>query len=525
MKLQLATTSAIAVTGALALGLGVVPLSDAAPLDRANSAQASALLTIGSTTVFSTLNPINSNGCNIEWCALIYEHLLKVGSTGKLEPNLARSFERRGAKTFVYRLRRGVRFWNGNEMTSADVVNSLNYQRYPGTQTQAFYTSVKNVYAIDRYTVVVTLKRRDEAWQYVPAFTGLIFEKKFFDEHKETFGRPGTGIMATGPWRVDSLDPTTGVELSAHRRYWGGSVPFQRISIKRVTTETNAALAMRAGDIDVFIPNDPATYASTSGARVTSVPANTIGLLGMNTQLAPWNDVHVRRAVAYAIDRRDIVRVFGGYARPIETVINPRTLAPLATQRKVTSALQSLPKYPFDLAKARAEMAQSAHPKGFSATSYATPSGAFVQINEVLAAQLAKIGINLKVTIIPNTEWVSKLLGPKTYEVMVAAPVSNNPDPSGHPTRVLGRKNIQAGINFANYAPNAVEDLLKAGLGTPNQAQRLEIYRRLLRRLAIDVPYVPLYLFTYNFASRNYAFPGMYQLAFRTPWALKLKPR
>ncbi len=92
---------------------------------------------------------------------------------------------------------------------------------------------------------------------------------KFAEAHKGAFGQPGVLVMGTGPWEVDTLDPTTGAELSANPNWWGGKVPIQHISVKFFNNETSEALAFRAGEIDLDDSvTDPRSFAATSGAKL-----------------------------------------------------------------------------------------------------------------------------------------------------------------------------------------------------------------------------------------------------------------
>ena len=127
--------------------------------------------------------------------------------------------------------------------------------------------------------MTVTLKNSYAPWSAETTSQFPIFEKKFADEHPATMGRPGVLIMGTGPWQIDSFDPTTGVELSANPHWWGGTVPVRQISVKFFASETSEALAFRAGEIDVAFPNDGATFAAASGAKVTSWLNNQTGYL------------------------------------------------------------------------------------------------------------------------------------------------------------------------------------------------------------------------------------------------------
>ncbi len=179
---------------------------------------------------------------------------------------------------------------------------------------------------------MVTLKHPDAAWKYTLAYPGVIFEKKFQEEHPTTMGQPGVLLEETGPWKVDSFDPTTGIELSANPYWWGGTVPVQHISVKFFSDETTEALAMRAGEIDIAFPADGEAFTSTSGVKAVPWPyPNNIGYFGMNTMQKPWSDIHVRRAVAYVLNRAAIITANGGptSGTPVDTFIPPQALMTL----------------------------------------------------------------------------------------------------------------------------------------------------------------------------------------------------
>ena len=184
-----------------------------------------------------------------------------------LEPELATSVSQPNSLTYTYHLRHGVKFWDGNPMTSADVVYSLDYQSKPGVPTSVYFANVKSIVADGPDTVVITLKQPDAGWKYSLSYEGVIFEKSFALAHPSDLGNPGVLIEATGPWEINSLDPTQGMELSANPHWWGGKVPIQHITVKYFSTETSEALAMRSGEIDVAFPQDGKAFASVSGAE------------------------------------------------------------------------------------------------------------------------------------------------------------------------------------------------------------------------------------------------------------------
>jgi peptide/nickel transport system substrate-binding protein len=492
MRLRLAATAALATATLLSAGCST---SSSAPSAQ-NSGAAIPLLRVGTTQPLNTLSPTKNFG---SWVVddLALETVMNLGPQAQLEPNLATSVTQPNPVTYVYHLRHGVKFWDGDPLTATDVAYSWNYVRGPGSQGAYDFPSVKSIVAANPYTVVVTLPAPDPAWEYTPAllFTG-IFEAKFAEAHKSNFGNPGTLVMGSGPWKVDSLDPTTGAELSANPKWWGGRVPIRHISVKVFSNETSEALAFRAGEIDLDpTVADPKTYAATSGAKLTSAPSCNNGFLTMNTRMRPWNDVHLRRAVAYALNRPDIIAAAGGYATPLYSFISPAALQTVASPSQVSDLLGSVNLYPYNLAKARQEMAQSAYPHGVSTTIQTWSGGDTVDVAQAEAGELAKIGINANVKVVTLNVAQTDANGPAGNRPSTAWEGGcTTPDVSGFDF-YLGSSGLKAGQwNEAAWAPAAVDRWLAQGTSTDNSATRFAAFSNVVKQMSVDVPYVPLYL-------------------------------
>ena len=460
---------------------------------------------------------------------LSLDTLMKFGSEGQVEPNLASSVSQPNPVTYVYNLRHGIQFWDGNELTAADVAFSLNYDRRPGSLVAFSFTSVKSIAATGTYTVVVTLTHPDASWQYTPAEIGSeIFEMKFAEAHKGTFGNPGVLLMGTGPWEVDSLDPTSGAELSANPHWWGGEVPVQHISFTFFSSETSEALAFRAGEIDVD-PSviSPRSFASTSGTKLLTTPSCGIGFFIMNTKTPGWDDVHVRRAVAYALNRSDIIAASGGYASPIYTLTPPALLDTIASPSQINSLLKSIPIYPYNLAKAKAEMAESAYPHGFKSTLLEYSSNTSVDVYEAVAAELQKIGIDAQLKVLPVQTWQGIESGPLSQRsTAFATGGCFDPDPSAYDDD-LGSWNAKPGEwNVADYTPPAVDKLITEGISTTDPAKRFPIYSQLFQRLQTDLPYVGLCVYDVEIAlSPKFTYSNFHYWPFNSgPAALNIKP-
>jgi peptide/nickel transport system substrate-binding protein len=512
----------LACVAALALAAVVTGASAAA----ARSSSDIALLRWGCGCTDSTLDPAKF-GFDDD---ISTEYLLRLNADGDVEPNLALSVSQPGPAVYVYHLRHGVKFWDGNELTSADVANALNYERYPGSVAAAYFTSVKSVVAKDRYTVVVTLKHRDATWGKQLATSGPIFEKSFQEAHKATMGQPGVLIQGTGPFVIDSLDPTVGggIEFSANPHWWGGHVSVKHISLKFFSDETALALAFRAGSIDVAFPSTAASFASTSGAKLVSVPGFPRGYFAMNTQQPPWNDVHVRRAVAYALNKGDLAKLVGADAIPIDYMILPKSLRELGSQAQVDAALNGIPTYPYSLARAKAELAKSKYPNGFSSSTFTLDFGEYLPETEAIVSQLQKIGINLHIDVLTFAQFIAKAFGPKTFPTLFGTNTEGTVetgDPAGIGNWLFATKQASAGgWNFADYSNPQVDALMQQGVRTLDPAKRLPIYGQIVRIVATDVPYVPIYTKAVNLAlSPKFTFPGYNVFSGFGDWPLSIK--
>jgi peptide/nickel transport system substrate-binding protein len=453
------------------------------------------------------------------------EKPLQLGNDNKMHPWLVQSWKQTSPTRYVYQVRKGVKFWDGNELTAADIANALNYYREPKCVVSFLFASAKSIQAIGRYTVIVTLRQPDASWNYAMGSWGAgIFEKKFGDAHKGTLGKPGVLSMGTGPWEFDSLDPTTGAELSANPHYWGGPVAIQHISYKLFSDQTSQALAFRAGEIDVA-PTimDGRAWAATAGSAPRAVPSCFTAFITMDTQNGPWSDIHVRRAVAYAINRTDIIKAWGS-GTPSQTMISPLSLETVASPAAVQALLKSLPNYAYSLVKAKQELALSTSPNGFSGPITSANDAGSVAVDQVIVDELKPLGINLTVNAVTAAKYSAGYVDVHSNEgIQFETGACNSPDPNENPKWELGSKNL-TGYNMANYAPPAVDALLKAGLAGQTSAKRFAAYSGVLKRLATDVPWVELLNQTpFVAVSSKFTWSNYFPAFFTRPWAMGIK--
>ena len=335
--------------------------------------------------------------------------------------------------------------------------------------------------------------------------------------------------MATGPYEIQNFDPTTGVELTANPHYWAGPVTAQHVSVKFYLDDTTMALAMRGGSLDVSFPQSVNHFKPSCGCPVIPAPGDTSADVVMNMDIPPWNNVHVRRAVAYAIDRPAEVAESGDPSAPIysNSILTPGELGTLAPKAQVTALLNSLPNYPYNLAKAKAELAASPYPHGFTTTAYTLQFGTYIPETEVVAAQLAKIGITVKLSVMGLTPWVNKWEGPKTTGFWVITNGAGGyPDPARDAANMVSGSfaKVSGGYNLASYDSPQVNALLAKADSISDKARRFSLYGQVLKLVAEDVPYVMLYTHTNDMAlTAKFTWPGYNTNSTTSPWVLQIR--
>jgi peptide/nickel transport system substrate-binding protein len=190
--------------------------------------------------------------------------------------------------------------------------------------------------------------------------------------------------------------------------------------------------------------------------------------------------------------------------------------------------MKSVQAYPFNLAKARAELAQSAYPRGFSFTldSY---QGPIVTEEQVLAGTLAKIGIQMKINPMPISQWLGIVFGPREKLGMIYSGLGcASSDPSFDVNLFLPSKQAKAGaLNVADYKNPKIDTLIAQALTTTNKAKRLALYAQILKIIQVDVPYVGVYSPDSNYAlNPKYTWRNFSGYTFQSnSWLFDIRPK
>lgn len=418
----------------------------------------------------------------------------------KLEPDLATSWKEISTSKYVYTIRKGVRFSDGKPVTTADIIYSLERNTGPKTasQTASHLDHLKSAYVSGPDQITVTLTQPDSTWPYDPLFAPIV-EKSLVQSEGSNYGAPGTKIVGTGPYMVQSFSASGGITLVRNPYYWGKKPPIATIKFSYISSPETLALAMRSGEVDgeFAIPTDSAKLFTTlPDTSVITAPGLSVASLSFDMSEKPWNDIHVRKAFAYAWNAPAFTKsVLQGYASPAVAVEEPQDWTSVASPSQVSQYYSQIPTYPFSLAKAEQELKESSVPNGFSASiSYPETDPDLGEALQALAQNLSQIGIKLTVNEIPEQQWLNVITGHQNLGLEVVTWYPDYPDPSD---LILSQYPSSHAVpnqyNLANFKDPTVDNLINAELASTNKAVRAQDMANVLKIVGQQVPDLYLY--------------------------------
>jgi peptide/nickel transport system substrate-binding protein len=463
------------------------------------------------------------------------EGLLHFDANGALQPRLAQSWSHPDELTYIFNLRPGVVFWDGSPLTPADVIYTFNQHLNPKVASEfaQLYSNVKSVTQTGPMQVTVKLSAPDAVFAGIMAHNAsYIVSKAFWQAHAKTIGSPSVLTMGTGPYKIIEYAPDDHVTVVANPKYWGPKPTMDKITMKVIVDDQTRLLALQSGQVDgaFEVPLDQATqWAALPNVHVTSVPGSTSFFLTLNTEAAPWNDIHVRRAVTYALDREGLVKaILKGNGAAATSITPPKQWGSLVPQSQVDQIYASLPTYAFDMQKAKAELGMSAHPNGFTAT--VTYTDAYPRTGLAclaLAQNLKQLGITLNVKEQPNQQWLADLYARPNLGIGTMLYFPDYPDPSDYLELFLNSQNAtKNAFNLANFKDPTTDTLLAQQNGASLQPQvRATALAGVLKIAAEQLPYIPIWWENEAVAvNTKYAYTGFNPLYYFDQWPYQIAP-
>ena len=461
----------------------------------------------------STLDPaIGYDWQNPSIMQAIFDGLMDYRpGTFELVPDLAESYTVSDAgRTYTFKLRHGVKFHNGREMTAEDVRYSFERILNPATQSPAqgyfnviagsdeFATKGGHVSGIaipDAYTVSITLKQAKATFLNVLAMHfGSVVPKEEVDKYSADFGHHPVG---TGAFKLVEWTPGQHLLLQRNKDYFKPDLPhLDEVEIQVGQDPSVSLLRLKKGEVDLTgdgIP--PAQFQSVIADpslknQVIAGKQLQTSYLALNTQVPPLDDVRVRRAINMAINKERIVRIINNRAVPASQPLPPR----------MPGYDPNYKGYPYDPEGAKKLLSEAGHPNGFETTLYSINTDPNPRIAQAIQQDLAQIGIKAELKALASSVVIQAGGTPKEAPMIWSggmAWIADFPDPSGFYWTILGCGGAtQGGWNWAWYCNNEVDERAAkadAMVGAGESATRVQIWRSIFLDVMKDAPWVPIF--------------------------------
>lgn len=419
----------------------------------------------------------------------LYNGLLKFDDKMKIVSDLAESYSRTEDGGLEFRLRKGVKFHDGSEMTSEDVKFSIERVMNAdfGSPNRAKVAEIDHIDAVDPLTVRIYTKR-----PFAPLLTFLtnartgtqIVSKKAVEAAQgDAFGHAPIG---TGPYKLVSWDAGTGLKLAAHAEYFGGPSPITEVEVPLIAEEASGVTALRGGQIDMTstVPTaDVAGLLKDKSVTLLRQPGLNCRFLSINLTKAPFDDIHFRTAVSMAFQREAMVAaVLFGEGEVAQGILPPGLGDYYSGEKRAEMA--------FNPAAAKAEMAKSKYKPDEVAVQVTTWGGGFwKRMAEVFVAQVNQtLGTKFSVEVTDsNAAYARQKSGDflcTTWGWLGMV------DPDEYVGDILSSKGWR---NFGGYKNDEVDQLASAGAAELDPAKRAEIYHKAESLAMKDIAVIPCF--------------------------------
>ncbi len=470
-----------------------------------------------------TMDPHSQNeGLTNMMNGQVYEGLIGRSKTLELAPALATEWVQTGPLTWRFKLRANVKFHDGSSFSAEDVVFSINRAKELTSQVNVYANAVGNPVVIDPLTVEFRLDRVNPIFLQHVAAPLWIMSKSWAEKNRvvkpldfknKEESHAALHQNGTGPYMLVARQPGIKTTYKRYAAWWGkpeGNV--QEIVFTPIGNDATRLAALVSGEIDFVLdpaPRDIARLRNTAGVKIIDGPENRVVFIGMDQHRDellygsvkgknPFKDVRVRRALYHAIDIETMkVKLMNNQSFPTGGI----TPSPLAAYNDA----QIEARLPFDLAKARALMAEAGYADGFDVT-LDCPNNRYVNDEEIciaLAAMWAQIKVKIKVSAMPRVTYFPKLEKWDTSLYMLGwgGAVTDAETTMTPVLRNLGEKGVGL-YNYGRVKNDKFDALAAQSSVEPDAKKREELVKAALREYTAQAHLLPLHRQVIPWAAR-----------------------
>ena len=418
----------------------------------------------------------------------IFDTLTAVDpATGEVKPQIAESWEQLDDTTYVFHIRKGIKFHNGSELTAADVKFSLD-RAIASASVSYIVDFIKEVNVKDDFTVQVVLRA-----PYAPALRNLavpfaaIVCKDVVEKDEEAFKlRP----IGSGPYKFVEWKPGDTVKLDAFDDYMDGKPATPHLVMKVVPETSQRLIALETGDLDISYDlgvNDVKRGRDNKDLVILEAPSLSCWYISMNINKKPFDDPRVREAINYAIDRQLIVdTIMSGNGQAADAIIAPSVFG------YYPSGV-----YEYNPEKAKALLKDAGYEKGFKTNLWVNDNQSRIEICQAVQAMLLDIGIDCSVEVMEFGSFIQKTTaGEHAMGFFGWTTSTRDADYTYYSLEHSSKQGASGNRSFV-HDPE-VDKLVESGRSISDPEQRKTIYKDLALLLKKINNNAPLYYSTIN---------------------------
>jgi peptide/nickel transport system substrate-binding protein len=393
----------------------------------------------------------------------VFDGLFEAGEKSDLIPAVAESYRiSEDGLTYTFALKKGIKFHDGSDLTSEDVYYS--YAKLSGLNGKAplssKFAAIAKIDTPDEYTVVVKLKAKDAA--FLAANIVAIVPKDYEGQSAKPIG--------AGPFKFVAYTPGQQLVLANNENFYDKEHKpmLDRVEFKFMPDSNASVLALKSGDIDM-VPGISSQGALQlgNGFEIVSGPQNMVQLMALNNSVEPLNNVKVRQAINYAINKDVIIKtVAEGNGAKLGSNMSP------AMKMYYKEGLDK--RYEPNAEQAKKLLKEAGYADGFKLTITVPSNYKFhVDTAQVIAEQLKAVGIQVTIKQIEWSSWLEDVYNKAKYEATIIG-LTGKLDPH----EVLGRYETTYSKNFYKFSNSEFDDLVGRGRLEIDENKRAELYKQ-----------------------------------------------
>jgi len=422
-------------------------------------------LSIGVAQDFDSLDPHHATAAGTKEVLFnVFEGLVKPTSEGQLVPAVASDVNvSDDGLTYTFTLRQGVKFHNGDTVDMQDVVFSIDRNRLAEEGGAALIPALGVIEDLSYDDTTLTLKLSEPSLELLSYMTLAIIPADYDQQE--------TAPVGTGPFKFVSREAQDNMVLERFEDYWGTPAKLDKVTFRIIENVEGLVMGLQSGALDLVmhLTSNETAQLSTKDFHVEEGSMNLVQALYLNNAVKPFDDVRVRQALCYGVDKQGIIdRAFDGYGIPLGTSMFP------SFSKYYDESLTDY--YTHDVEKAKELLAEAGYPNGFDMT-ISVPSNyqPHVDTAEVIKEQLKDIGVNVTILPVEWGVWLSDVYGAREYQSTITGLTSDNMTAR----KLLERFGSQISNNFTNYNNSEYDEILAKAVTSTSDEEQTALYRQL----------------------------------------------